>query len=306
MKPLLTGIGIGIVFLTVWLVLLSSGAPDPPPVAGTAGLPADHLPQRVRPIDLSGPFTFAGEEIPVAEFDVRERLDRELLRNAYFHRNTLLLLKRMPRFFPTIERLLAEAGVPDDLKFLAVAESGLATATSAAGAKGYWQFMTTTGKAYGLEINEEVDERFHLEKSTSAACRYLKDYHEKFGDWRWVAAAYNMGGPNVRKWRDRQRAETVFDLDVNAETMAYLFRIVALKTILSDPARFGFELRPADAYPPLDAYRTIAVNKSIRNLADFALENGVSYRQLKVYNPWLISGSLTVGSGKSYDIRIPN
>ena len=302
----MTGIGIGIVFLTGWLLLLRTGeAPDPSPAPVPQMTATDRLPQRVQAVDLSGPFSFAGEEIPVDQHDVRERLDRELLRNAYFHRNTLLMLKRMPRFFPTIERILAEEGLPDDLKYIAVAESGLSNATSVAGAKGYWQFMKPTATAFDLEVNGEVDERYHLEKATRAACAYLRDYHEAFGDWRWVAAAYNMGGPNVRKWRDRQRAETVFDLDINAETMAYLFRIVALKTILEDPARFGYELDPADAYPPLDDYKTLTVSKSIANLGDFARDNGTTYRELKVYNPWLTSGSLTISKGNSYEIRIP-
>jgi len=308
MKHLLTGIGIGIVFLTGWLLLLSSGeSPDKGAEVAPKSAEVDELqlPQRVRPVDLSGPFTFAGEDIPVDNLDVRERLDQELLRNAYFHRNTLLLLKRQARFFPTIERILAEEGVPEDLKFLAVAESGLANATSVAGAKGYWQFMKPTGTGYGLEINGEVDERFHLEKSTRAACKYLKDYYREFGDWRWVAAAYNMGGPNVRKWKNRQRAETVFDLDINAETMAYLFRIVALKTIMQNPEGFGYELSPDDYYPPLEDYQTVTVSESIANLGDFALENGTSYRQLKVYNPWLVSGSLTISKGNSYDIKLP-
>ncbi|MEM9931717.1 MAG: lytic transglycosylase domain-containing protein [Bacteroidota bacterium] len=309
MKHLLTGLGIGIVFLTAWLVLLgaekSEEHPDKVPTdlaaANTLGLP-----QRVRPVDLSGPFTFAGETIPVASnFDVRERLDQELLRNAYFHRNTLRLLKLRKRFFPTIERILAEEGVPEDLKYLAVAESGLSNVTSVAGAKGVWQFMTPTGKGYGLEINSEVDERYHLEKATRAACKYLKDYHQEFGDWRWVAAAYNMGGPNLKKWRDRQGAKTIFDLDINQETMAYLFRIVALKTIMQDPVSFGYELSEAEEYPALDDFKTVTVSKSLANLADFAKENGISYRQLKVYNPWLISGSLTVSKGNSYEIRIP-
>lgn len=307
MKSLLTGIGLGIVFLTGWLLLSSSGEPETTPskTISPAELSPNQLPQQVRPVDLSGPFTFAGEEIPVDNPDVLERLDHELLRNAYFHRNTMLLLKRMPRFFPTIERILAEEGVPDDLKYLAVAESGLSNATSVAGAKGYWQFMKPTGLSFGLEINDEVDERFHLEKSTRAACKYLKDYHKEFQDWRWVAAAYNMGGPNARKWKERQRAETVFDLDINAETMAYLFRIVALKTILADPNKFGYVLDAEDAYAPHDAFKTITVSTSIANLGDFAKENGTSYRQLKVYNPWLVSGSLTVSKGNSYDLRIP-
>lgn len=311
MKHLFTGIGVGVVFLAGWLLLagaekVDSGAQGQFIDAETETLDGLQLPQRVKPVDLSGPFTFAGEEIPVgSNFDVRERLDQELLRNAYFHRNTLLLLKLQTRYFPTIERILAEEGVPEDLKYLAVAESGLSNATSVAGAKGVWQFMSPTGKGYDLEINGEVDERFHLEKATRAACKYLKDYHKEFGDWRWVAAAYNMGGPNVRKWRERQRATSVFDLDINSETMAYLFRIVALKTIMQAPTDFGYEIDPADHYPALDRYKTVTVDKSIENLGDFAQENGTSYRMLKVYNPWLISGSLTVSKGNSYEVKIP-
>lgn len=308
MKHLLSGIGFGLVFLFGWLFLLGSGKTSEErdaPLPGELITDADGLPQRVRAVDLTGPFTFAGEAIPVDNFDVRERLDQELLRNAYFHRNTILLLKRRARFFPTIERILAEEGVPEDLKYLAVAESSLSNATSVAGAKGVWQFMTPTGKAFGLEINDEVDERYHLEKATRAAAKYLKDYHRQFEDWRWVAAAYNMGGPNVKKWRERQRAESVFDLDINSETMAYLFRIVALKTILRDPAAFGYELDDSESYQPLDGFKTVTVTQSITNLGDFAEENGTSYRMLKVYNPWLVSSSLTVSKGNSYEIKIP-
>ncbi len=312
MKQLLTGVGIGFVFLTAWFFLLSSNGYNNDVSADGAQVQATDravetagLPQQVRPMDLSGPFTFAGESIPMENFDVRERLDAELMRNAYFHRSTLLLLKRMPRYFPTIERILAEEGVPDDLKYLAVAESGLSDATSVAGAKGVWQFMAPTGRAYGLEIGSEVDERFHLEKATRAACRYLKEYHERFGSWSKVAAAYNMGGPNLDKWMDRQRAETVYDLDINDETMAYLFRIVALKTILLAPEEFGYEVAPDQTYPPLDSFRTVTVDRSLPNLGDFAREQGTTYRMLKVYNPWLVAGSLTVSGGETYTVRVP-
>ncbi len=308
MKHLLTGLGIGLVFLTGWLVLLSTERNDPTPDKTTPTTQAAddlRLPQQVRGVDLAGPFSFAGEDIPVENFDVRERLDQELLRNAYFHRNTVMLLKRQTRFFPTIERILAEEGVPDDLKYLAVAESGLANATSVAGAKGVWQFMTPTGKSFGLEINGEVDERFHLEKATRAACKYLKDYYATYQDWRWVAAAYNMGGPNLNKWKSKQKAETIFELDINGETMAYLFRIVALKTILQNPADFGYEISSAEHYPSLEDYKTITVAKSIPSLADFAKAQGTTYRMLKVYNPWLISGSLTVSKGNSYEVKVP-
>ncbi|MTB52160.1 lytic transglycosylase domain-containing protein [Lewinella sp. W8] len=307
MKHLLSGIGIGLVFLAGWLVLASSnGQPAAPPVAEvTTNADEGQLPQKVRPVDLDRPFDFAGEALPMENFDVRERLDQELLRNAYFHRNTLLLLKRTTRYFPTIEKILAEEGLPEDLKYLAVAESGLDNVTSVAGAKGVWQFMAPTGRGYGLEINQEVDERYHLEKATRAACAYIKDYHKEFGNWHWVAAAYNMGGPNVKKWRNRQNADEFFDLHINAETMQYLFRIVALKTIMEDPESFGFELDAADYYPPLDQFRTITVEKSISDLGAFAEAQGTSYRMLKLYNPWLIDSSLPISSGNSYDIKIP-
>lgn len=308
MKHLLTGLGIGIAFLLGWFLLLSLNSSDTlPEVDADQPKPvkSNQLPQIVRAVDLTGPFNFAGEDVPMSDFDVKERLDHELLRNAYFHRNTLLLLKRRARFFPTIERILAEEGVPQDLKYLAVAESGLNNAVSSAGAKGVWQFMSPTGKSYGLEINAEVDERFHLEKATRAACKYLKDYYKEFGDWRWVAAAYNMGGPNVRKWRGRQNADTVFDLDINKETMAYLFRIVALKTIMEDPESFGYFITADDMYPSLDNYRTITVSKSIADVGAFAEQHGTTYRKLKVYNPWMVAGNLPISTGNSYDIRIP-
>ena len=309
MKHLLTGIGIGSVFILAF-VLFSLNSADALPKDEEQGqirmANGNNLPQVVRPVDLSGPFSFAGEAIPMGDFDVRERLDMELLRNAYFHRNTLLLLKRRARYFPTIERILAEEGVPDDLKYLAVAESGLSNAVSPAGAKGVWQFMATTGKSYGLEINGEVDERYHLEKATRAAAKYLKDYYQEFGDWRWVAAAYNMGGPNVRKWRSRQNADTLFDLDINKETMAYVFRIVALKTILEDPEAFGYYVTADDMYPRLDNFKTITVSKSVGDLGEFAEANETTYRKLKVYNPWLVAGSLPISAGNSYEIRIPN
>ncbi|NJB85254.1 hypothetical protein GGR26_000999 [Lewinella marina] len=308
MKALFSGIGVGIVFLVGWLILLSTDGSGSRLVAPRSvdSLTAGGLPQQVHPMDLTGPFSFAGEELPLDNFDVRERLDLELMRNAYFHRNTLLLLKRQGRYFPTLERILREEGVPEDLKYLAAAESTLDEVVSPAGARGVWQMMAPTARAYGLEVNDEVDERYHLDKATRAAAAYLKDYHQQFGRWSKVAAAYNMGGPNLKKWLERQRAEEIFDLDINNETMQYVFRIVALKYIMQEPEKFGYHVPATDHYPALDNYRTVTVNTTQSNLGDFAREQGTTYRMLKLYNPWLISGSLTVKPGQSYTLRIPN
>ncbi|MEM9822718.1 MAG: lytic transglycosylase domain-containing protein [Bacteroidota bacterium] len=266
---------------------------------------AKNLPQVIRSINLNRSFSFAEEEVPIAtNFDARERLDRELSRNAYYHSNTLLNIKRTSRYFPVIEKILAKNGVPEDFKYLAVAESDLTNATSPAGAKGIWQFMKPAARAYGLEINREVDERYHLEKATAAACKYLKNDKERFGSWTLAAAAYNMGGTRLRKELKAQRASSYYDLNLNTETMRYVFRIIALKQIINEPNEFGFYLEEGDRYQPLD-FVNIKVDHSIANLGDFAQKNGISYRMLKVFNPWLIASSLTNKSGKTYYIKVP-
>ncbi len=264
----------------------------------------ENLPQVIKAMDLDKDFSFAGETVPSDNFDAKERLDVELSRNAYYHSNTLLNIKKTARFFPVIEKILAKNGVPDDFKYLAVAESDLRNATSPSGAKGVWQFMKPIGHHYGMEINKEVDERYHLEKATEAACKYLKNSKKKFGSWTLAAAAYNMGGTKLRKELKRQRAGSYYDLNLNQETMKYVFRIIALKEIISQPGDFGFYLDESDFYQPLE-FVNIKVNKTIPNLGDFAKENGISYRMLKIFNPWLISSSLTNKSGKTYYIKVP-
>ena len=309
MKTLLGGLVIASLFLLTWLFLSSTEAtPTRPASAPQAPTTEEFTPPRgqyVGALNLDGPFDFAGDTLDTENFDVRERLDLELMRNTYFHRNTLLLLKRRSRYFPTIERILREEGVPEDLKYLAAAESGLANVRSPAGARGVWQFMAPTARGYGLEVTGEVDERLHLEKATRAAAAYLRDYHREFGDWHKVAAAYNMGGPNLKKWLGKQRAERLEDLDINQETMQYLYRIVALKSIMRDPEAYGYFVDPAQEYPPLDSFRTVRVSKSISDLAAFARREGTTYRMLKLYNPWLVAGNLTVRGGKKYELRIP-
>lgn len=266
---------------------------------------ADQLPQQVKSPKLKASYSFADEPLDMNNFDVRERLERELLRNSYFHSNTMLIIKRSARYFPLIERLLREEGLPEDLKYIAVTESDLLNATSPAGAKGLWQFMPAVGRSFGLEINSEVEERYHVEKATRAAMKHLRNYKNQFGSWQLAAAAYNMGEGNMRKYLREQKATAYEDLNVNDETMRYLFRIVAMKSIIESPSDFGFYLEEGDFYPPLDDYRSIMVDKSIADLAVFAEKQGISYRQLKLYNPWLINSKLTV-SKNTYEIRIPN
>ncbi len=265
----------------------------------------EKLSQRVEAISMNKFFDFAGEEVPTKNFDARERLEREILRNAYYHSSTLMNLKRANRYFPTIERILAEHGVPQDFKFLAVAESDLTNATSPAGAKGFWQFMKGTGKEYGLEVNNAIDERFHLEKATVAACKYLKSLKERFGTWTMAAAAYNMGGTRLKKESTAQRSQYYYDLNLNQETSRYVFRIVALKEIMSNPETYGFYLEQGDLYNPLDDYAVVVENQTIENLGDYASKFGISYRQLKIYNPWMKSSTLPNSSQREYKIKIP-
>lgn len=265
----------------------------------------DQLPQRVVAVPMKSDYTFAGERFPVEEFDVRERLDRELMVNSYWHSSTLLNLKNAHRYFPVIEPILARHGVPDDFKYLAVAESSLRNAVSPAGARGMWQFMKGTGQEYGMEINGEVDERYHLEIATEAACKYLKSKYERYDSWLLAAVSYNAGAARISNETEVQRADDVFDLNLGEETARYPFRLMAIKEIMSDPETYGFYLNPEDKYAPLDDYSTIVVTESVDNWGDFAKKYGTSYRLLKVYNPWLRDSKLTVSKGNSYEIRVP-
>ena len=265
----------------------------------------NNIPQVIKAVDLSKPFDFAGESLPMDNFDVAERLDRELLVNTYWHSNTILNIKNAYKYFPVIERILKKNGIPEDFKYLAVAESSLRNEVSPAGARGIWQFMNGTAEQYGLETNREVDERYHLEKSTQAACELLKDYYRRLNSWTLTAAAYNAGLSRISREMEEQRAETYFDLNLNAETSRYVFRLVAIKEILSRPQDFGFYLDTDERYPPLEDYRVVEVDTAIDNLGDFAREQGTSYRMLKVYNPWLMDSKLPNRSGKTYEIKIP-
>lgn len=265
-----------------------------------------HMQDNYKVFSLPTPekITFAGEEVPLATFGVREKLDRELLVNTYWHSNTLLMFKRSNRWFPVIEPILAANGIPDDFKYLAVIESGLTNAVSPAGATGFWQFLKSTGQSYGLEVNNEVDERYHVTKSTEAACKYLNDAYEKFGDWALVAASYNMGMGGLNKQLKRQKVDRYWDLLLNEETSRYVYRILAIKEILNSGSTYGFVVRPADLYPPYDV-REVTIDSSVADLADFAIEEGVNYNILKSLNPWLRQSYLNNAKRQEYAVLLP-
>lgn len=258
---------------------------------------------KVVAVPIPNQINFGGENIPLDKFEVRERLDRELLVNSYWQSNSLLMIKRSKRVFEIIEPILAKNGVPDDFKYLAVAESGLLNVTSPAGAKGVWQFMPSTAKNYGLEVNGEVDERLHLERSTAAACQYLKEAYARFGSWTLAAAAYNRGPAGVERDLGKQLVGDYFDLHLNTETSRYVLRILALKTIFEDKTTYGIHLKNEDYYGS-PATININVDSSIGNIAEYALQLGTNYHVLKSLNPWLTSNELNVVS-KTYTIKAP-
>lgn len=266
-------------------------------------MPFASLPQIIEPINVNQSYSFAGEKMP-DNFDTRERLDRELSVNAYWHSSTLLNIKSANRYFPTIEKILAKHNIPDDFKFLAVAESNLRNVTSSASAKGFWQFRKLAAEEFGLEVNSEVDERYHLEKSTEAACKYLKQLYQRFGSWSNAAAAYNIGPTNFSRILKAQEEDSFYDLNLTDETSRYVFRLLAMKEIISDPVKYGFYLDDFEKYQPLDDYSTVTVNESVPSWGEFAKKYGISYRILKVYNPWLIDNKLTVIKN-TYEIKIP-
>lgn len=257
-------------------------------------------------IEVPQSMTFCGETISLARFDRRERMDRELLAFSYMHSTTLQMIKRANRYFPIVESILRENGVPDDFKYLMSIESNNnPLARSVAGAAGLWQFMPATGREFGLEVGNSVDERYHVEKSTRAACRYLKQAYARFGSWISVAASYNAGQGRISRELDRQYEEDALDLQLVEETARYVYRILAAKMLFADPTRFGFRLHASDLYPPIP-YREIKVEETIEDLPRFAKSQGITYALLRTMNPWLRSRTLHVHGSKTYYLRIPD
>jgi len=259
---------------------------------------------KVYALKLPEVFFFSDEKVPLDAPDIRERFDKELLVNTYWQSNMMLLLKRANKWFPTIEAILKEEGVPEDFKYLAVIESGLENLRSPKGAKGFWQLMPGTAKEYGLEVNTNVDERYHIEKATRVACKYLIKAKKRFGSWTLAAASYNRGMYGTQRLLDRQLVDNYYDLLLNTETSRYVFRILAVKEIMSHPERYGFIFEDTDLYQPIPV-KKVGWDIPIANIAEFAKEQGVNYKVLKIHNPWLIENHLNNKSRKYYEIELP-
>jgi hypothetical protein len=257
------------------------------------------------PVPLPDSANFAGEPVPMDIFYVREQFDRELTVNTYWHSSTILNIKRAARWFPVIEPILAKNGIPEDFKYLALIESNLLNVVSPSGATGFWQFLEKTGKEYGLTINKEVDERYHVTKATEAACAYLNKSYIKFGNWTLVASSYNAGQSRIDETIDKQQVRSYYYMFLSDETSRYVFRILALKSIYENPVKYGFKIAEGDLYDPLE-YKTVKVKESISDLPAFARGHRTTYRMLKELNPWLRSDKLTVRHGEEFEIAIPN
>jgi len=247
---------------------------------------------------------FAGEQLPLDFFDVRESLERELIVNMNFHSSTLQHIKKITRYFPVIEPILAKNNIPDDFKYLALIESDLMNVVSPKGATGFWQFMKSAAADYKLEVNAEVDERYHLEKSTEAACRYLNDAYRICGNWTMAAASYNMGKSGLSNQVKRQQCNYYYDLLLSDQTMRYIYRIVAVKLILNDPLKYGFYVPEEERYQAIP-YTEIEIKTAVNDWVDFAFRHQTNYKMLKYLNPWLRDNKLTNSARKTYIVKLP-
>ena len=298
--------------LLIWNLFLHFGAKPETPNTGEVLISSAEgeqfhitIPeQKARIFEIPEKLTFAGEPVPIDLADVLERFEREIYVNAFWESNMILLMKRAGKYLPTIEKILQEQGVPDDFKYLAMTESGLMNVVSPAGARGFWQIMPGTAKDYKLEVSDDVDERYHLEKSTLAACKYLKSSFSKFGNWTSVAASYNIGITGIRKRKEEQNQNNYYNLYLVEETSRYLFRILAFKEIFENPGKYGFELSEKDLYKqPL--FRELKVTQSVNSLSNWAIQHNNNYKELKIHNPWLRSQKLNIKKDQDYIIKLP-
>jgi len=270
----------------------------------TDPITSTHKTYNIKALKFPENLNLAGERVPLETNDVRERMDRELLVNTYWQSNGLLLIKRANKYFPILEPLLKKYGLPDDFKYLALAESAFIDETSSAGAAGIWHFMKSTGKEYGLEINSNVDERYNIEKSTKVAAEYLIKSKKRFNSWTLAAASYNAGNYGISKRLKTQQVDNYYDAKLPDETERYVFRIIALKEVISNPIKYGFSFDQEDLYT-MPKTKTITVDTTIVNIASFAKTLGISYKELKIHNAWLRENKLNNKSRKVYEIKIP-
>ena len=301
-----------IILLLVSLGLAGYIFTQPSQASDTSGLNKTPVPQnnsnstfKYTDVAVPSSITFAGEKVPLHDPEVRERLEKELVQTVYRHSRTIMNYKRAGRWFPQITPILKKNGIPEDFKYIAVVESNLLNLISRVGATGFWQFMHDTGRQYKLEVNKEVDERYHRLKASEAACKYLKDAYGIFGNWALVAASYNRGMGGIRSNVNRQRVSSYYDLFLNTETSKYVIRAVAIKIIFENINNYGFDIPDKQRYKPVE-YRKVEVSTNIPDLVDFAIKQGITYKMLKVHNPWLRRKTLTIKrQGKTYTILIP-
>jgi membrane-bound lytic murein transglycosylase D len=269
----------------------------------------DAMPERVpsltKSFSLPEHLDFAGETVPLYNFDTRESLDREMLINGYWHSRTMMVLKKSKRYFRVIEPILKKYGVPDDFKYLAMAESGFENIVSPAKAAGVWQLLESTAREYGLEVNADIDERYNLEKSTEAACKYLLESHENYGNWTMAAATYNVGRKGLDNQIDKQNTSNYYDMLLNEETARYVFRLIAHKLITENPDEYGFHLEEEEYYPVIPTHE-LEVDSAISNIAVFASHESTNYKIIKQFNPWLRQNYLPDRPQKVYFIEVPD
>ena len=291
---------IGIIFISGKLFFSNST------MAASDGTAFVDFPQDYKIVSPKIPdnITIFGEGVPLDNFEVYERVDREILVNTYWHSATILAIKRASRWFPVIEPILKQNNIPDDFKYLAVVESNLENVVSPAGATGYWQFIKSTATQYGLEITDEVDERYDVIKSTEAACKYLIASYNSFGNWTMSAASYNAGINGIDKWSGLQQTSNYWNLVLGSETSRYVSRIIAMKLIMENPTTYGYDLKNDDLYKRLK-FKEVELNTSVESFADYATTLGINYKTLKLYNPWLRDTKLKVKNGVTYKIKVP-
>jgi len=271
-----------------------------PSLKWTSGVDSTEM---VYPVTFSGELYFAGERVPLEDPDVHERLERELQLNTHWHSNTLMAMKMANRYFPVLEKILNDNGVPTDFKYLPLIESSFRNEVSPAGAVGFWQFVTATAKVYKLEVNNEVDERYHIEKSTEAACAFLKNSKEQLGNWTLAGASFNLGLSAMKQRVNDQKTNNFYEMYFNPETSRYIFRMLAMKIIFSNPKQAGFSFTAEDLYQPYK-YKVVEVDTAIPSIADFAAQYGLKYKHIKILNTWLRDAQLTNRERKKYQVKI--